>query len=103
MPPDINWFGSSLSSVDQSTRSQWRVGSRVMGSDFNAPPLPSSRLDLPESARNSFIPKRCLLLALLAAVTLAPLHARAPEEPAQQTLFLPKSPTAAAYRPGRSS
>ena len=39
-----------------------------------------------------------LALALAAFVVLAgPMNSRAAEEPAQKTLFLPKSPVAAAY------
>ncbi len=45
----------------------------------------------------------CLLLALTLAVTLAALSIRAAEEPPKKTLFLPKSPTAAAYVLGRLS
>ena len=47
----------------------------------------------------SFI--RVLVLTLLMTATLTPL--RADEEPARKTLFLPKSPTAAAYVLGRLS
>ncbi len=45
----------------------------------------------------------CLLLALTIAVSLAALSIRAAEEPPKKTLFLPKSPTAAAYVLGRLS
>src|SRR6266508_4272360 len=46
---------------------------------------------------------RCLFLPLLAAFTLVPLVSRTADEPPRKALFLPKSPTAAAYILGRLS
>jgi putative heme-binding domain-containing protein len=49
----------------------------------------------------SFVRALCFIIALLLAVTSSP--SRAAEEPSNNTFFLPKSPTAAAYVLGRLS
>jgi putative heme-binding domain-containing protein len=75
-----------------------RAGLRAsVSSDLKSPrPSPSRHYRL-DAAKGNSLRLRCLFLILLAVVTLAPPFSHAADEPPKKTLFLPKSPTAAAY------